>query len=214
MMLALCKNNTAFIRARILKSFFCCCLLQQIAYAQTQAPHLIQADSSWGKEVFYFPLSFAPELAYKGFEEALFPKGWANKDSASFWSYVFAWRIKTHRPLAGADLEQNLKDYFDGLMSANTGQPKDKLPRTVSICFKTVSKGNRSDFNGKIQIFDGFTLKDTLMLYVAVEQYFCVAQATSILLFRFSPKSPEHAIWKKLNELTIRRKIIFDNKCL
>ncbi len=211
---ALSVKNTAFIRMNMLKFFFCCCLLPQIANAQPQSPDLIQADSSWGKEVFYFPLSFAPELAYKGFEEALFPKGWANKDSESFWSYVFAWRIETHRPLAGADLEQNLKDYFDGLMSANTGQPKDKLPRTVSMGFKTVSKGNRSDFNGKIQIFDGFTLKDTLMLYVAVEQYFCVAQASSILLFRFSPKSPEHAIWKKLNELTIRREIIFDNKCL
>ncbi len=211
---ALIMRNAPFLQVGLLSCLCCFSLLLPKAQAQQQETNLIQADSSWGKEVFSFPLSFAPEIQYRGFEEALFPKGWSNKDSAAFWSYLFAWRIETQLPLNGADLEQNLKEYFDGLMSANAGLPKDKLPGTVSLFLPGSGKGNRTDFKGKIQIFDAFTLKAPLILHVTVEQYFCMAHSKAILLFRFSPKPPEHPIWMKLNQLTIRETIIFDNKCL
>jgi hypothetical protein len=99
-------------------------------------------------------------------------------------------------------------------MSANAGLPKDKLPGTVTSFMLDSSRGNRSDFKGKIRIFDAFTLKAPLALFVSVEQYFCPGHFRSILLFRFSPKPAEHPIWKRLNELTIQDTIIFDNKCL
>jgi len=210
----LIRRKAPFLRVGLLSCLCCFSLLLPKAHAQQEESNLIQADSSWGKEIFSFPLSFAPEIPYRGFEEALFPKGWSNKDSAAFWSYIFAWRIETQHPLTATDLEQNLKDYFDGLMSANSGLPKDKLPGTVSLFLAGSSKGNRTDFKGKIQIFDAFTLKASLMLYVTVEQYFCAAHAKSILLFRFSPKPPEHTIWKRLNELTIRNTVLGGDKCL
>jgi len=211
---ALIMRKAPFLRVGLLFCLCCFSLLLPRAYAQQQETNLIQADSGWGKEVFSFPLSFAPEIPYRGFEEALFPKGWSNKDSAAFWSYVFAWRIETQQPVIATDLEKNLKLYFDGLMSANAGLPKDKLLGTVTSFLLDSSRGNRSDFKGNIRLFDAFTLKAPLMLYVTVEQYFCAAHAKSILLFRFSPKPPGHHIWERLNELTIRETIIFDNKCL
>jgi hypothetical protein len=211
---ALIGRMAPFLQLGLLSCLCCCSLLLSRAHAQQQETNLIQADSSWGKEVFSFPLSFAPEIQYRGFEEAFFPKGWSKKDSAAFWSYVFAWRIETQHPLTGTDLEKNLKLYFDGLMSANAGLPKDKLPETVTLFLLDSSRGNRSDFKGNIRIYDAFTLKAPLALFVTVEQYFCPGHFRSILLFRFSPKPAEHPIWKRLNELTIRNTILVEDKCL
>lgn len=214
MMHAISKIFIPFIRVGLLKGLFLCCLLPQPAIAQQQVNSLIQADSSWDKEVFPFPLSFAPEIAYPCFEEAWFPKAWAHKDSAAFWSYAFGWRIETKHPLTVTDLEQNLKEYFDGLMGGKEGLPKDKLPGTVALFLQNASEGNRSYFKGKIQIFDAFTLKAPLMLHVTVEQYYCKEHLKSMLLFRFSPKTREHPIWKQLNELSFRKEILEEDKCL
>jgi hypothetical protein len=207
-------RKASFLQVGLLSCLCFFSLLLPKAHAQQLETNLVQADSGWAKEIFSFPLSFAPEIQYRGSEEAWFPKGWSNKDSAAFWSYVFAWRIETQHPLSGTDLEKNLKLYFDGLMSANAGLPKDKLPGTVTWFLLDSSLGNRSNFKGKIRIYDAFTLKAPLALFVSVEQYFCPANFSSILLFRFSPKPAEHPVWKRLNELTIRNTILVEDKCL
>lgn len=207
-------RKATYLQVGLMSCLCCFSLLLTKAHAQQQELYLVQADSGWVKEEFSFPLSFAPEIQYRGFEEAWFPKGWSNKDSAAFWSYVFAWRIETQHPLTGTDLEKNLKLYFDGLMSANAGMPKDKLPGTVTWFFLDSIRGNRSNFKGKIRIYDAFTLKAPLALFVSVEQYFCPGHFRSILLFRFSPKPAEHPVWKRLNKLTIRNKILGEDKCL
>lgn len=186
----------------LLKYLICFYLLQSNAYAQ---PALVKADSSWGKEVFNFPLSFAPEIKYSGTEEAWFPKGWAHKDSASFWSYAFAWKIETKAALTPTDLENDLQYYFDGLMSDRLGLSKEKVPATIALLIQTASPENSSYFTGKVQIYDAFTLKKNLVLHVTVEQLFCKQRLHSILLFRFSPKETGHAIWEKLNKLTIHQ---------
>lgn len=213
MMRTLMMKNRPFRWTSFLKYFLCFCFLQHRAQAQQHETILIQADSSWGKEVFYFPLSFAPEIEYLGFEEARFPQGWGKKDSASFWSYVFAWSIETQHPVTAIDLEQNLRDYFDGLMSVRTDVSKDMLPSTIVLLVKNAHEENGSSFKGKLQIFDAFTLKAPLILYASVEQFFCEERLTSILLFRFSPRSPGHTIWKKLNELTIRNVVLDEDGC-
>jgi hypothetical protein len=186
-------------------------LFMHTAYGQEIA--LIKADSSWGKEVFQFPLSFAPEIKFKGIEEARFPKAWAKKDSAAFWSYAFAWQIETQTALTAEDLENNLRLYFDGLMSAVSGLAKEKFPATITVFVQNKIDESRSFFKGKIQIYDAFTLKAPLLLNVSVEQYFCVKNHQSILLFRFSPKTQAHFTWKQLNTLTLLDSLLNKEKC-
>ena len=55
--------------------------------------NLIQADSTWGKEVIQIPFWFAPEINYTGHEDIRFAKGWEDINSAGFWTYVFTWDI-------------------------------------------------------------------------------------------------------------------------
>lgn len=187
-------------------------LMQQAVTAQPPVS-LIRADSSWGKETFQFPLSFAPELKYDGVEEARFPKGWAKKDSTAFWSYVFAWQLKTTHPLSKADLEKNLRLYFDGLMSAVAEVPKEKLPATKVLLQESKKTGGSRLLKGTVEIYDAFTLKEPLLLYVRIEQTYCSKNKTALLLFRFSPKPPDHLIWKQLNGLTILKELIYKNQC-
>jgi len=54
---------------------------------------VLQTDSTWTKEIIKFPLGFAQEIKFEGFEDLRFPSGWAKQDSPDFWSYVWAWSI-------------------------------------------------------------------------------------------------------------------------
>jgi hypothetical protein len=38
--------------------------------------NLLETDSTWNQEIFHFPISFAPEIKFEGFEDARFPH-WA-----------------------------------------------------------------------------------------------------------------------------------------
>lgn len=197
-----------------LKILFIILCIANTTFAQQQTiVTLIKADSGWGKEVFYFPISFAPELKYKGYEEARFPKGWAKKDSTSFWSYAFAWKIEATKSITTKELVKNLTFYFDGLMKAQSNNSSKKMPKTKVLLVQQSQTNSRSNFKGKIQIFDAFTLQAPLLLYLTIEQVFCATKKQSILLFRFSPKVPEHSIWVRLNELAILDSIIKDGKC-
>lgn len=187
-------------------------LASGVACAQN-IPALVNADSSWGREHFYFPLSFAPEIDYQGVEEAVFPKGWANKDSSSFWSYAFAWRIETQSPLTEVDIQESLKYYFDGLMSDRLGVSKDSLQNTVAFFLQDYRHEAYHYFLGRLQIFDAFTLQKSLILNASIEQFFCSQKRESILLFRFSPKTFEHNIWKKLSGLTIHNTLLEAGRC-
>lgn len=185
-------------------------LLQHSVTAQ-QDISLIDADSSWGKEVFQFPLSFAPQLKYKGVEEARFPKDWARKDSVMFWSYAFAWQLQTTHALSKAELENNLRFYFDGLMSAVSQLPEGKLPAT-SVLLQQQAQTN-SYLKGTVTIYDAFTLKAPLLLHLTIEQQFCTKSKTALLLFRFSPKPPEHFVWQQLNTMKIPDAVLKKKLC-
>lgn len=192
----------------LLKIFFVKCLIC-FSFSNLQAQEqkrlniLIPPDSSWTKEIFPFPISFAPKIKYEGYEEAWFPKDWAKKDSASFWSYAFGWRVERKYPINSIELEQNLKDYFDGLMSTRSTVSKNNLQPTIIILKKNLQKENESSFVGELQIFDAFTLQEPLILYVTVQQFFNKEHSASILIFRFSPKPFKHPIWRKLNDIRI-----------
>lgn len=47
--------------------------------------NLIKLDSTWGQEIFPFPISFAQNINYKGIAEVRFPpKGWRTPEHLFF----------------------------------------------------------------------------------------------------------------------------------
>ena len=161
--------------------------------------NLIDLDSTWGKEIFPFPLSFAQDINYRGIEEARFPpKGWSDAAHPNFWSYTFVWKIDKKQDVTTNVLEENLQKYFDGLMRINTTEEL-KHYKTVALFIKK----KHNSFTGKIKTYDRFTTKKQLILNVLVESNFCEKQQKSILLFKFSPKGFTHPTWKMLEKIEL-----------
>ena len=102
-------KNTIIIVALLLTS------ISLFSQKEEEAFYLFAEDSTWGVEIFHFPLGFAREIPYEGIEDARFPKGWSNPDSSTFWSYAFVWSINLNEELTEKMLEDNLKLYFSNV---------------------------------------------------------------------------------------------------
>ncbi|MFK8103196.1 MAG: tetratricopeptide repeat protein [Saprospiraceae bacterium] len=180
----------------------------QIDFLKGNFDVLIANDSFWGKEIFVFPIHFAEDIPYEGVEDARFPKYWAKPDSSDFWSYVIGWNIVKDQVLPVAELEESWEAYFNGLMAVVNKEKNKVLPKTNANFTKTESKDGVISYAGTVLIFDAFTTKQPLLLNVQFEQHFCSKKGKAELVFWFSPKNFEHAIWKKLKTVQLLPKLL------
>lgn len=159
---------------------------------------ILQTD--WGKEIFKVPLPFARSMNIVGIEDARFTKGWAKQDSDEFWSYVFAWKIDHEGAVPEELLEKNISLYFEGLMSRG----KETLEATAVTEFTRAGKSSDPQaFTGTTEFMDTRLTKDRLTLNVQVESRQCADQGKAVIVFWFSPKPFNHAIWTKLNTVKV-----------
>ncbi len=175
---------------------------------QKEEINLLQADSTWGKEIIQIPFWFATEINYSGHEDIRFAKGWADIHSAGFWTYVFAWDINLKTKPTSNFFEDNLKLYFDGLMKVVNEDTLLTIPKTKASFIEKEQKKEMTTFTGTIEIYDAFTTKKMITLHVTIENYYCKKTKTYLPLFRFSPKDFKHKAWEMLNQVTLR-----DNVC-
>ncbi len=89
------------------------------AYAQeNEELDILEADSTWLKEIIKFPFGFAPEINLKGYEDLRFAKDWSKPERQEFFTYAFVWNTNlTEAPTVNM-LESNMRLYYDGLMTA------------------------------------------------------------------------------------------------
>lgn len=167
--------------------------------------NLIDLDSTWGKEVFPFPIRFAQNIDYQGIEEARFPpEGWSNENHENFWSYTFAWSIDLDRKITGSELERDLEKYFDGLVGTGFIE-ENKQYKASSMFIKTEDNAASTLFKGKINTYDGFTTKKAITLHIIVKSHYCEKEKKSIILFLFSPKEYNHPVWNTLNKIRLTK---------
>jgi len=179
-------------------------MLKKLTGKEPKEFSLLITDDTWGKEVFTFPLRFAKELPYKGFEEAHFPKGWIKEESPEFWSYAFVWNIEYSEAITSKQLESNLQIYFNGLMISVNKEKGKTLPNSIANISKTEDSNGVSKFSGTVQIYDSFVTKKPLLLNVRIEKQDCKQTNKSQLIFKFSPKDFNHTIWKTLETIALR----------
>jgi len=156
---------------------------------------LLVTDSIWGKEVFIFPIRFAPGIKYEGIEEAQFPKGWSKKESPNFWSYVFVWDIEGNKVNSKKELEADLKTYFDGLMNSQN---------TMAQFSRIENSNSKTSYVGKVSFFDNLKTKEDIILNVRVEKKYCKKTNKSMVVFRFSPKEFNHKVWNTIDKVTLQ----------
>ncbi len=176
-----------------------------------QEINLIATDSTWVKEHFTFPLSFAQRIDFQGVEEAVFPRGWADVDSHEFWSYAFAWKIDADKALKENEMEISLQYYFDGLLGLETDkQDESATSGSTALFIKTSGASGKVMYSGKIRTFDTRISQQPLTLYVQADQYYCVSEKTCYILFRLSPADYNQEIWSRLKALTLHEHICPD----
>jgi len=168
---------------------------------------LLITDDTWRKEAFPFPIPFAPEIDYTGYEEAQFAKGWSNPESDEFWTYSFIWHIDTEKELTEKELEINLQYYFDGLMKIINKDTSLTLPPTLALFIKKGNERGISTYQGKVKFYDAFFNKDLYELNIIVEQDFCRTKDKLNVLFKFSPKDFNDVIWEGLGKIRVNSEV-------
>lgn len=158
---------------------------------------------TWGSEMFTFPIRFAREIPLEGYEEAIFPKGWAKEESPEFWSYIFAWNVTAEAPLTSSNFEAYLEIYFDGLMDIRNIKNGETILPTNALFIKSKEVENTSQYTGKIRLYEGRYTKKMMILNVLATQYFCEKDKKTIVVFRFSPAEFGNPIWDTMNSIKL-----------
>ena len=157
----------------------------------------IHAPGDWNTEKIFFPLEFAPEIDYEGFEEIRFAPGWSDASSDEFWTYHFSWFIEDGNRMSEDLLAETISIYFDGLSKAVLKEFSDdsikatSLDKTLCLFVKT-----NHGFKGKIRMFDSFFTKDYVHLNVRVSESICLESNKQQISFDISPKRFDHEVWK------------------
>jgi hypothetical protein len=186
----------------IILSILLSCSIHSFGQQQEEI-NLIQADSTWGKEIIQIPFWFAPDIHYNGHEDIRFARGWEKIDSAGFWTLAFAWDIHLKTKPTATFFEDNFTLYFDGLMNVVNEDTLLTIPKTKTLFVEKGQKKGITTFTGIIETYDAFTTKKMITLNVTIESYYCKKTKTHIPLVRMSPKDFNHKAWEMLYQVTL-----------
>lgn len=167
-----------------------------------QAPYDLNKPKDWGVERFAIPISFAPQIDYKGIEDIRFTPGWAKSTSEEYWSYAFLWYLDGEINLDIKKLESNLQAYYSGLISANGSKiPKEKLIAVVASFKETQKdKDDKKTFSGTIKMLD-YMKQVPITLHCKVHLRSCSEENKTIIFYELSPQPYSHKTWINLDKL-------------
>ncbi|MEL6304328.1 MAG: hypothetical protein AAGL29_07960 [Bacteroidota bacterium] len=163
---------------------------------------VLNSPEGWRSEQISFPLSFAPDIDFTGFEDIRFAPGWSNMESEAFWTYHFVWYIDQNDPMTETSLTKIMEDYYDGLMlvvSKSEENPEGNLPEKTLCLFMKTEKG----FTGKARVYDAFFSKKTILLNFKVKEFFCDKTKKQVVAFDISPQPFEHSVWKQFDAVQL-----------
>ena len=169
-----------------------------------QAPYNLPAPKGWGLERFLIPISFAPQIPYKGVEDIRFAPGWANIKSDEYWTYAFLWYLDGSPKTDAGIIEDNLKAYYTGLIKINTDSSKaatgESIPVTTAFKKTATDKSDHETYTGSIEMID-YMQRKPITLNCIVHLRSCPQENKTIIFYELSPKPFSHSNWSALNQL-------------
>lgn len=169
-----------------------------------EAPYNLPIPKDWTIERFVIPISFAPQIPYKGVEDIRFAPGWAKVNSDEYWTYAFLWYLDGRPKMDAKIIEENLKAYYTGLLKLNTdsGTAASEKPMPVKTSFKkiTTAKGDLETYTGSIEMRD-YMQRKPIVLNGIVHFKFCEEENKTIIFYQLSPKPLSHNNWVALDQL-------------
>lgn len=168
------------------------------------APYELPVPEGWTIERFLIPIGFAPQIPYKGVEDIRFSPGWGKVESDEYWTYAFLWYLDGSPVFDAVILSENLKDYYNGLISANSGNDDNSQDKSQQVLtsFKKVTSENEdlATYSGTIELMD-YMSKNTIVLNCKVHLRSCLEKNKTIAFFQLSPKPFAHMNWQTLDQL-------------
>jgi hypothetical protein len=171
-------------------------LAQEPARPPELLPH---APPGWRRERLDFPLGFAPELSFRGYEDLLFAPGMFEPDSESYFSYALALRLEGDVPVDEASLASFLETYYRGLCRA-VGEERGLALDLASVRARVSRDGEQ--LRARVEAFDPFVPSITgEPLALEVELTCRAAPRATEVLGLVSPLSMDAPIWTELREV-------------
>jgi len=165
---------------------------------------VFESDTTWLSEIIKFPISFAPDIIYEGYEDLRFAKKWRDSSHNDFWCYTFAWHIIGHEVQNVETLEANIKLYYDGIMTAVNKKKDFTVPKTTVSFVKSNDNAKDIDYKGTIEVYDSFNTENMLTLNVSVKVFYCENKESTTVVFRLSPQKFGHKIWERFNDVKLK----------
>lgn len=173
--------------------------------AQKFEPELLLYPENWRFERLDFPLDFAPNIQYEGFEELRFAPGMFDTLANDYFTYVFAIEINKDEKLKKDELHSFLSMYYKGLCM-EVAKSNNFLVDTTKVSVEIQTINSNSSFHGKIFFFDTFTNGKEITLYVEINAI-AFNEKQQIIAF-VSPQNKDSEIWKSLYK--IRDKVLLE----
>ena len=194
------------MKTKLIISILCFCTL--VSFGQEEKTlGAFESDTTWLKEIIHFPIGFAPEINYEGYEDLRFAKSWRDQAHPDFWCYTFVWHVKGIQKPTLEELDGYLTSYFNGLMTAVNKKENFTIPETNVMLTKTDPSKEAYDFTGKIEMYDSFTSETVITLNVRISITHCEIKNESLLRFEFSPKDYDQPIWQRFKDIKIKTDI-------
>jgi hypothetical protein len=166
---------------------------------------VLSSPDNWQGEIIPFPLGFAQEIDFEGFEDLRFSPGWNDPNSQEFWTYMFVWYVEKVSPMTESKLTEYFNLYYDGLMGIDDNNRdttnSNQLDKTICLFVKT-----DEGFDGKMRTYDRFFTKDYITLNIKVKESFCPETNKQIIRFDISPKDFDHEVWGIFDDVSLKVK--------
>lgn len=175
---------------------------------QNVDPYTLTAPEGWRPERIPFPLSFAPDLDYKGHENLRFAPGMFKPERADYFSYAFVLWIDGKMSFDPASLEKDLLKYYKGLCGSVARSRKldldlSKIAVTVKKQDQKATLGGEDAefFHAQIDWYDPFVSGKALSLHLEIWGRSADAGKRSCLFAIASPKEKTEAVWETLRKI-------------
>ena len=164
---------------------------------------LPETPEGWRFERIDFPLPFAPDLKYTGFEELRFAPGMFDAKSDTYFTYVFAMRITNEFKVSAVDLKSFLETYFRGLcrmVSKDTNFKIDPSKISAVVQEDHFEAQRARHFRITLSSFDPFVTGKPLMLNLEI-LVVKMSPTDHRIFAAISPQPTGASIWKLLRKL-------------
>ena len=164
---------------------------------------LPKTPPDWRYERIDFPLSFAPELNYDGFEELSFAPGMFDAESDTYFTYIFVMKITNDVSFDAKLLKSLLETYFRGLcrtVAEGTDFDIDVSKISATVHEDHYETKSSRHFTVTLDSYDPFVTGKPLKL--RLEMLVVEIKRNDHRIFAaVSPKSVATPVWKVLRRL-------------